>query len=362
MDRRSFLTKAGAGAALAAGTTALASPAIAQNKRTLTMVTSVPHGFAVFDDAAVYFANALTEMSDGQLTIDKKAAGELVGAFEVFDAVSSGQADLYHSADYYFGGQHPGYYFMTAVPFGATAEEFQTWYLQGGGHDLHNELGEIFNLKSFIAGNTGMQPGGWFKKEIRSADDFKGLKFRMPGIGGQALGLTGASVQSLPGGEIYQALASGAIDGAEWIGPYADEKLGFQEIAKFYYTSGFHEPGSALTAAFNLDVYNSLTKAQQSMVANASIAANNYNYSLGLANNAAALNRIIAQGVKVMEFPDDVWDLFGRASTEALDKYMGDPLYAQIRTSFNDSLASTSSWLNRADRVYARQRARIFNI
>ena len=361
MDRRSFITKAGAGAALA-GTTALASPAIAQNKRTLTMVTSVPHGFPVFDDAAVYFANALTEMSDGQITVEKKAAGELVGAFEVFDAVSSGQADIYHSADYYFGGQHPGYYYMTAVPFGATAEEFQAWYLHGGGHDLHTELGEIFNLKSFNAGNTGMQPGGWFNKEINSADDFNGLKFRMPGIGGQALGLTGASVQSLPGGEIYQALASGAIDGAEWIGPYADEKMGFQEITKFYYTSGFHEPGSALTAAFNLDVYNSLTKSQQNIAFNAAIAANNYNYTLGLANNAGALNRIISQGVKVMEFPDDVWDLFGDASVKAMDKYMDDPLYAQIRSSLNDSLKGTSSWLNRADRTYVEQRARIFNL
>ena len=196
-------------------------------------------------------------MTDGQLTIEKKAAGELVGAFEVFDAVSSGQADVYHSAEYYFGGQHPGYYYMTSVPYGLTAEEF---YNHGGGHDLHSEL-KIFNMKSFIAGNTGMQPGGWYNKEINSADDFNGLKFRMPGIGGQALALTGASVQVLPGGEIYQALASGAIDGAEWIGPFADEKMGFQEICKFYYTAGYHEPGSALC-----DVYESLTATQKELL------------------------------------------------------------------------------------------------
>ena len=264
MDRRSFISKAGAGAALA-GTTALSAPAIAQGKRTLTMVTSVPHGFAVFDSAAVYFANAVTEMTDGQITIEKKAAGELVGAFEVFDAVSSGQADIYHSADYYFGGQHPGLYYFTSVPFGATTEEYMAWYYHGGGHDLHDQLGQIFNLKSFSCGSTNMQPGGWFNKEINSADDFSGLKFRMPGIGGKALELTGASVQSLPGGEIYQALASGAIDGAEWIGPYADEKLGFQEICKFYYTGGFHEPGSILTASFNRDIYDSLTSSQQAV-------------------------------------------------------------------------------------------------
>ena len=358
MDRRSFITKAGAGAALA-GTTALAAPAIAQGRRTLTMVTSVPHGFAVFDSAAVYFNRIVNEMSDGQITIDKKAAGELVGGFEVFDAVSSGQADIYHSAEYYFGGQHPALYYYTAVPFGATTEELMAWYLHGGGYDLHDEIGQIFNLKAFLCGNTGMQPGGWFNKEIRSADDFNGLKFRMPGIGGKALELTGASVQSLPGGEIYQALASGAIDGAEWIGPYADEKLGFQEICKFYYTSGFHEPGSALAVAFNRDVYDSLTPRQQTIVFNAALATNQHEGTLGVANNAAALERLVAQGVKTLDFPDDVWDLFGEASVRAMDAYNYDPLYREVRSSFFASLAKSASWLDRADRTYARQRARV---
>ena len=363
IKRRDFIKKAGVGTAggiVAAST--LATPAIAQNKRTLTMVTSVPHGFAVFDDAAVTFCKYVAELTDGQLTIDKKAAGELVGGFEVFDAVSSGQADCYHSADYYFGGQHPGYYYMTSVPYGLTAEEFYAWYYHGGGHDLHTELGKIFNMKSFIAGNTGLQPGGWYNKEINSADDFSGLKFRMPGIGGQALALTGASVQVLPGGEIYQALASGAIDGAEWIGPFADEKLGFQEICKFYYTAGYHEPGSALCAAFNLDIYESLTPTQKKVVEIAAQATSLNNYSLGLANNAAALKRIVAQGVKIMEFPDDVWDLFADSASKAMDKYMDDSLYAQIRESYEASLRGTTSWLDRADRTYVKHRARVFNL
>jgi hypothetical protein len=146
------------------------------------------------------------DMSDGALTVDKKAPGELVGALEVFDAVSSGQADMYHSADYYFIGQHPGYAYFTAVPFGGTAQELTNWYHHGGGQALHDELGEIFNLKGIIAGNTGSQSGGWFRKEINSADDFNGLKFRMPGLGGKVLGKLGASVQNIPGGELYQAL------------------------------------------------------------------------------------------------------------------------------------------------------------
>ena len=175
MDRRSFVTGLAIGGAVGAGagialqnqdsqksakTETVAAPAVATGKRTLTMVTSVPHGFAVFDSAAVYFANAVTEMTDGQITIEKKAAGELVGAFEVFDAVSSGQADIYHSADYYFGGQHPGLYYFTSVPFGATTEELMAWYYHGGGHDLHDKVGQMFNLKSFLCGSTNMQPGG----------------------------------------------------------------------------------------------------------------------------------------------------------------------------------------------------------
>ena len=199
-------------------------------------------------------------------------------------------------------------------------------------------------------------------KEINSADDFNGLKFRMPGIGGQALALTGASVQVLPGGEIYQALASGAIDGAEWIGPFADEKMGFQEVCKFYYTAGYHEPGSALCSAFNLDVYESFTPTQKKIVEIAAQATSLNNYSLGLANNGAALKRIVAQGVKIMEFPDNVWDLFGESAVNAMDKYMDDSLYAQIRESYETSLRGTTSWLDRADRTYVKQRARVFNL
>ncbi|MEO1307459.1 MAG: ABC transporter substrate-binding protein, partial [Pseudomonadota bacterium] len=190
MDRRSFLRAGAVGTAA----TALAAPAIAgSHARTLTMVTSWPRGFAVLDDAATYFNEAVNAMSGGSLTIEKKAPGELVGAFEVFDAVTSGQADIYHSADYYFIGQHPGYAFFTAVPFGATAQELTNWYYHDGGQDLHNELGQIFGLHSMQCGNSGSQSGGWFREELSSAADLQGLRFRMPGLGGQVLGKLGAS-------------------------------------------------------------------------------------------------------------------------------------------------------------------------
>jgi TRAP-type mannitol/chloroaromatic compound transport system substrate-binding protein len=357
MDRRSFLKNTAIGGSAVAAST-LAAPAYAQGRRTLTMVTSVPDGFAVFDDAAVKFIDMFNAMADGEVTIEKRAADQLVGAFEVFDAVSSGQADIYHSADYYFGGQHPGYYYMTAVPFGATGGEMISWYQHGGGKELHDELGEIFNLKSFMCGNTGHQPGGWFNKEISSAADLQGLKFRMPGIGGLALGRTGASVQNIPGGEIYQALSSGAIDGAEWIGPFADERLGFQEVCEFYYTGGFHEPGSVLNVAFNRDVFNELTPAQQSIAETAAMATHHWSLSQSNYNNGAALQRLQAQGTKIMQFPDDVWDAFGRASKEALDEFMGDELFARIRASQEEAAAATYAWTSISDNVFQQQRAR----
>lgn len=359
MDRRSFLKKSALGGSAVAATSALAAPAYAQGKRTLRMVTSVPDGFAIFDDAAQYFTDAVNMMSGGDLEIEKFPAGSLVGAFEVFDAVSSGQADVYHSAEYYFGGQHPGYYYFTSVPFGATAQEMINWYQHGGGKELHDELGQIFGLKSFLCGNTGAQPGGWFNKEINSAADLQGLKFRMPGIGGKALAKTGASVQVLPGGELYQALSSGAIDGAEWIGPLADERLGLMEICDYYYTGGFHEPGSALCASVNRDVWDSLDPKHQKIIETAAMATHHWNLSQTLASNSAALDRLRSGGTKVMEFPDDVWDAFGAASKEAMDEYMDDELFARIRESYEASIRSSSGWIAASDGVFTRQRDRI---
>lgn len=318
MDRRSFLKTSAMGGAAAAATTALAAPAYAQGKRTLTMVTTWGRGLAGVHDSAQRVADNITAMSDGNLTVDLKAAGELVGAFEVFDAVSSGQADMYHGADYYFVGQHPGYAFFTAVPFGMTAQELVNWYYHDGGHELHDELGQIFGLKSFLAGNTGAQAGGWFSKEINGPEDFNGLKFRMPGLGGKALGKLGASVQNIPGSEVYQALSSGAIDGTEWIGPWADEKAGFQEITKTYYTAGFHEPGAGLSVATNREVFESLSPAHQKIIEVAAGECHQWNLAQFLSNNGSALQRLQAGGVKVLEFPDSVWDAFGKASQDVM--------------------------------------------
>jgi len=355
MDRRTFIK----GTALGGAATALAAPAIAQSTVKLVMVTSWGRGLAGVFDAAQKVADNVNAMSDGTIEIEVKAAGELVGAFEVFDAVSAGQADMYHAADYYFISQHPAFAFFTGVPFGMTATELNNWYYHGTGMQRHHELGEIFNLKSFLAGNTGSQAGGWFRQEISGPEDFQGLKFRMPGLGGKALSVMGASVQNLPGAEVYQALANGSIDGTEWIGPWADEKAGFQEITKIYYAAGFHEPSAGLSLAVNLEKWNSLTSQQQSMIEVACGHANVWNLSQYLYNNGAALRRLQNDGVTVLEFPDAVWDAFGAASQTVYDENMDDEIFRTIYEEFVAAMTDSSGWISQSISAYRNQRDRV---
>ena len=359
MDRRSFLKNTALGGTAAAATT-LAAPAYAQGRRTLTMVTSWGRGLAGVFDAAQKTADNITAASDGMLTVDVKAAGELVGAFEVFDAVTAGQADMYHAADYYFVNQHPAYAFFTAIPFGMTAAEMNNWYYTGNGQALHDELGQIFGLKSFLAGNTGTQAGGWFTKEVRSPEDFQGLKFRMPGLGGAALGRLGASIQNIPGGEVYQALASGALDGTDWIGPWADEKAGFSEIAKFYYTAGFHEPAAGLSAAMNRDVWESLSPAHQRIVEISAGQANVWNLSQYQMNNGSALERLKAGGVTAYQFTDAIWDALGQATKDELADAAQDDLFARILEDYQGAMRALAGWSSISEEVFVGQRNRIF--
>ena len=360
MDRRSFLRTSAIGGA--AATTTLAAPAIAQGNRTLTLVTTWPRGLAGVHDAAQHVADNITAMSDGTLTVDLKAAGELVGAFEVFDAVTAGQADMYHGADYYFIGQHPAYGFYASVPFGMTAQELANWYYHMGGQEFHDELGQIFGLKSFLAGNTGAQAGGWFRQEITSPADLQGLRFRMPGQGGEAMSRLGASVQNLPGGEVYQALSSGAIDGTEWIGPWSDQAAGFQEITDIYYTAGFHEPGPGLSLATNRSVFEELTPAQQKIIEVASAEAHQWNLAQFLSNNGRSLEQLQSQGVRVFEFPDSVWDAFGTASTEVLEANFSDELFKRVYDSYQESMRRSSSWIQQSEGAYRTQRDRVFGL
>ncbi|MBF9036474.1 twin-arginine translocation signal domain-containing protein [Rhodobacterales bacterium HKCCE2091] len=362
MDRRSFLRTSALGGAAAATATSLAAPAISQGREQLVMFCTWPNGLAGVWDSVERFSNNVADLTDGTLTIDARDTGAHGLGTQVFDPVVSGQADAYHGADYYFVGQHPAWAFFTAVPFGLTAPEIMTWYYGKDGLALHHELGEIFGIKSFIAGQTAAQGGGWFRNPIESAEDLQGLKFRMPGLGGQALAALGASVQVLAGGEIYQALSSGALDGTEWIGPWSDERLGLQEVCDYYYPAGFHEPGAALSVAVNLDRFNSLSPQHQRAIEIAAADAHQHNYALFIANNGPALQRLVAGGTEVREFPDDVWDAFGRASLEVLDGFMDDELFARIRESAFNSMNEASGWMSKSDSAYTAQRNRILGL
>ena len=358
MERRKFI-KGAALAGSAAAVSTLATPAIAQAKKELVIVSTWPRDFPGLGISAQRLAARITELTEGAITTTYFAAGERVGAFDVFDDVASGKSHAYIAADYYWVGKHPAFAYFTSVPFGMTPQELANWYYQGEGQGFHDELGSIFGLKSFLSGNTGPQAGGWFSKEINGPEDFQGLKFRMPGLGGQALGRMGASVQNLPGAEVYQALASGAIDGTEWIGPWADEKAGFQEISKFYYTAGMHEPGAGLSLATNLDVFESLSPEHQKIIEIAAGEAHQWNLAQFMNNNGAALQRLQAGGVQVLEFPDTVWDAMGTAAAETMDQYNGDDIYDRIRASYNASMSASSGWITQSEGAYRIQRDRV---
>lgn len=359
MDRRSFLKTSALGGSSAVAATALAAPAIAQGTTTLTMVTTWPRGLAGVWDSVERFSKNVADITDGSLVIDAKGAGELVGALESFDAVVSGQADMYHGADYYWVGQHPAWAFFTAVPFGMTAPEMMVWYYGQDGKAKHDMVGEIFGVRAFIAGQTGAQGGGWFRKEMTSAEDFQGLKFRMPGLGGQVLSELGASVQVLPGGEIYQALSTGALDGTEWIGPWSDEKLGLQEVCDHYYPAGFHEPGAALSVGCNLSVFNGLSASHQRAIEVAAAEAHQHNYSLFVANNGPALQRLIAGGTQIHQFSDDIWQAFGKGAQTVLGGNMGDSIFAEVHDSAMASMKASSGWLSRSDSFYTEKRDQV---
>lgn len=360
MDRRKILSGAGliatAGAATAAlsalGTTrskmqsgneatdiladGIASPAIVTGKRELKMVTTWPKNFPGLGMSPERVALRVAEMTDDNLTIKVFAAGEMVGAFEAFDAVSTGAADMYSGAEYYWQGKSKAFNFFTSVPFGMSAQDVQAWIYHKGGQELWNELSAKFGVRAFMAGNSGNQMGGWFRKEINSLDDLKGLKMRMPGLGGEVLRRLGASAVALPGGEIFAALQSGAIDATEWVGPWNDLAFGFYKVAKYYYYPGFHEPGAQLAIGINLDVWDSLPRSQQVIVQQACAAENDYSLAEFNAYNMNALRTLVDEhGVQLRTFSDEILEEIGRLSGIVVKEAgQGDELSQRIYKSF----------------------------
>lgn len=357
MKRRQFLQGAGA-ATIAAG--ALASgTAQAAPEFKWKMVTTWPKNFPGLGTGANYLAKLIGEMTGGRVQVKVYGAKELVGALEIFDAVSRGTAEMGHGAAYYWKGKSVAAQFFAAVPFGLTAQEMNSWLYHGGGMELWEELYAKFGLVPGAAGSTGVQMGGWFNKEINSLSDLEGLKMRMPGLGGEVLKRAGGTPVLLPGGEIFPALQSGAIDATEWVGPYNDLAFGLYKAAKFYYYPGWHEPGTTLESFINKEAFEALPKDLQVAVRNAIRVANQDMLADFTAKNNRALDQLVTQhGVELRKFPDEVLTKLKALSDEVVkEEAAKDPMAQKVYDSFIKFREQATAWHAVSEQAYLNARS-----
>jgi TRAP-type mannitol/chloroaromatic compound transport system substrate-binding protein len=358
MQRRAFLTSAGA-ATVAMGAGIKTAEAKPEHK--WKMVTTWPKNFPGLGTGANKLAELIGEMSGGRIEVKVYGAKELVPAFEVFDAVSQGTAEIGHGAAYYWKGKSEAAQFFSTVPFGLTAQEMNGWLYHGGGLELWTELYAQFGLVPAPAGNTGVQMGGWFNKEINSVDDLKGLKMRIPGLGGEVLQRAGGTPVNLPGGELFTSLQSGAIDATEWVGPYNDLAFGLYKAAKYYYYPGWHEPGTTLEAMVNKQVFDALPKDLQSIVLNACKVVNQDMLAEYTARNPAALQTLLTEhGVDLRKYPDDVLIKLRELSNEVVAEIANkDDFSKRTYTSYQKFLKQAKEWSAISELAYLQARDEI---
>ncbi|MEX0345341.1 MAG: TRAP transporter substrate-binding protein [Rhizobiaceae bacterium] len=308
MDRRSFIKKAGFTGAGAAAATTLAAPAIAQSMPKLTwrMTSSFAPAFPAVFGGGETLAKFVRESSDGNFEIQLFAGGEIVPALQAADAAAAGTVEMAHTASYYYWGKDPTYALGTAIPFGLNARLQNAWFYHGGGQELMAEFYATQGLVGFPAGNTGAQMGGWFRKEINTVEDLKGVKMRIGGMGGKIIEKLGVIPQQIAGADTYPALEKGTIDAAEWIGPFDDEKPGFYKVAPYYYYPGWWEGGPVLHAFINQDKWNELPKSYQSILEAACRAANSDMMADYDSNNPAALKRLVQGGAQLRPFSQQI--------------------------------------------------------
>jgi TRAP-type mannitol/chloroaromatic compound transport system substrate-binding protein len=360
MERREFLglaTKGAIGAA-ALGVAGCAVPvapvgqvqqAVSEDSSLPTiewqMATSWPVSLDTIFGGATKFTERVAAITNGKFTITPRAAGELAPATQVLDVVSQGAVQCGHTASYYYIGKSNAIAFGTTVPFGLTASQQNAWLYHGGGLDLLQALyAERFNIIQFPAGNTGTQMGGWFRKEIETVADLQGLKMRIPGLGGQVMNRLGVTVQVLPAGEIFQALQTGAIDAAEWVGPYDDEILGLNDAAEFYYAPAWWEPGSTLELEINLDEWNKLPAEYQEAVKAAAAEANVSMLADFDMRNGAALQRLVEGGTQLRRYSDEILT----AAQEATFA-----IYGELSQAEADFKSVYDQWLQFRNQVYS---------
>lgn len=322
MDRRSFIKKAGLAGVGAAGSAALAAPAIAQSQPKITWrcTSSFPKSLDTIYGAAETMAQFVSEATDGNFQIQVFAAGEIVPGLQAADAASAGTVELCHTASYYYWGKDPTYALGTAIPFGLNYRQQNAWFYYGGGNELMNEFYATQNLYGLICGNTGAQMGGWFRKEINTVADLNGLKMRIGGMGGKIIEKLGVVPQQIAGGDIYPALEKGTIDATEWVGPYDDLKLGFNKVAQYYYYPGWWEGGPVLNTLVNLEKWDGLPDSYKAVLDAACRAANadmmaSYDYK-----NPAALRQLVAEGAQLRPFSQEILEACYAAAMETYEE------------------------------------------
>ena len=334
------------GAALAAVSGSLPAPAIAQGIKEFKLVSAYPRDLPGTGTSPERLAQSIAAMSDGRLKVTVYPAGSLVRAFEVFDAVSAGAADMYIADEKYFQEKSPALNFFASVPYGLTADELCSWILFGGGQALWDEVDAQFNIKPLMALNTGVQMGGWFNKEVNTPEDFKGLRYRMPELGAEVLPRMGATVMTTPAGEIIGALKSGAIDASEYVGPWPDVWLGLSKVADYYYYPGFHEAGDNSALGINKKLWEGLTSSERAIVATAAQAEVTRSLAEANAENVKSLKLLRADTrIKIRRLNNELIRVFGKLSKEVLaDTAAKDPLTRKVYDSYMAFLAGIVDW------------------
>ena len=365
MDRRSFIKKASlAGAGAAAAT--VAAPAIAQRRTTWRMVTTWPKNFPGLGVGAQRLADRITAATNGELTIQVFSAGEMVPALQSLDAVIDGSAEMSHGAAYYWQNKSVGLSFFTGVPFGMTSRELAAWVRYMGGQEVWDEIYDQFGLQGFLSGDTGTQAGGWFQNELKGIEDVQGMRFRTPGLGGQVWQRMGASVTNLPAGEIFQALQSGALDAAEFVGPYNDLALGFHQVRKHYYTSSFIEPGLATELVVDKAKFQALPAHIQAVVRDVCQSEYDQVASDFYANDPRALATLINNHGVITHphFPDSILEAGAKASMALLDeiRQSGDALTKKTAESFVSAFNTLRTRTEGTDLGFLEAREKFFKL
>ena len=352
MERRSLL-KNTLGAGLAGA--ALAAPAIVRAQPAIRWRCSsgFPKGLDTIFGAAEDVAKRVSEATGGKFQISIAAAGEIVPMPQAADAVAAGTVECSHTAAFYYVGKDPAWAFGSCIPFGMNFRQMNAWWDEGGGDKLFNEWLKPQGVQYILSGNTGAQMGGWFRKEIATMDDVKGLKMRIPGLGGRLFSAVGAVPQQIPGGDIYPALERGTIDAAEWVGPYDDEKLGFNKVGKYYYYPGFWEGGAALGWIVNNKAFAALTPEYRAIFTAAAHEANAGMMAKYDARNGAALKRLVAGGTQIKPFPKPVMEAFFKASQEMYREIgAGNAAFKKLYDSYSAFQRETVSWMRVTENTF----------